>query len=218
MTERSYLKSGLFVLTVVITVALMLVLQGEVAHADGAASSVIKPAKKITLFKVSNGEKDSCYIDGGNVISVKSSKKKVISAMKGTPALLWVKKTGKTKLTIKMKKNGKVRKYKCKVKVVKYKNPIKSLTIGSQNHAGAFARNNLVTHRVSPQNSVLKISGNPGWQVIGIQYYDPVADKGVKVSNGGKINIRQGDQDRGDLTITLRNSKYHCTYFLNMTM
>ena len=146
--------------------------QTAIANAE-VDTDIIKYEIKITVTRYSQSEKgfDSYYIDMGNRgkgadrITATSSKKSVVKVKcyndpeDALSVVIEARKPGTSKLVIKIKRNGKVKKYKCTVKVIKYKNPIKSFKIGKKNYAKRFKKSPFAT--IAPVTGKAKVSIKP---------------------------------------------------------
>lgn len=158
-------------LVLCLTVTSVLVFSAADVSAD-AGYIDMKYAKKITVST------ESPYIrlvmksklKGAKSVKVTSSNKSVVKTYKykksGGGIFIELKKPGTSKLTIKCKKNGKTKKYKCKVKVVKYKNPVKSLKIAGLEIGKKFNKKAVYSGDMGDERTgVIKVVPAKGWKV-----------------------------------------------------
>lgn len=206
MTKK-FIKSGLFVsvLAVLIACSAMFV------YADGPDGSAVY-GKKITISKASYyvlidmGKKGN----GAKKVTIKSSNNKVLKPDNSMTSYIKapvfkVGKKGSANITIKIKNKSGTKTYKSKVKVVAYKNPVKSVMLGETNLAKKF-KSKTYFSGYSPASNSEKINIKPasGWKVKSIvqMYFDGDDFKDKKIKNGGTIKWRGDDR----IIVTLKNA------------
>ena len=123
------------------------------------------------------------YYDGNKKITnIKSTNEKVLVASEGWSRgsfSIQVKKAGNAKVKYKQKGVKKSIKF----KVVKYKNPVKHLKIGSKDYAASFKK----SRTASAKNGQTKVSVTPasGWKVKGI-----FAGGDEKIANNSNLSSK----------------------------
>ena len=183
----------------------------------------VKYAKKITL--ISKGYKDASnrpyLLDMGS--KVKGAKKVTID-IKGSGVYgdatenaytggydinLYAHASGKAKLAVKVTKGGKVKTYKATIKVVDYKNPVKSLKIGSKNYAGKFKKYKLIKGIKFPsKKGKLTVTPAKNWKVKEIEVIGTTKDgsKDITVKKVKKYDLSKFTTLSG-VFVTLTNKK-----------
>lgn len=183
--------------------------------ADGYSTIGIPYSRSMTISKNNSGYyiMTGKNLGNGEIISIKSSNRKVITPMDNADIYdaVWAdsfdtKKTGSAKLTITVKKkNGKTQNYVAKVKVVKYSNPVKQVKLGSKNLTSKFGKGAGIY--VSPKKDREKISvqAKSGWKVknIGYTYYKGGKWKTRTIHNKDYIKYEDG----GTITISMYKKK-----------
>lgn len=175
----------------------------QTVKADGG-DLLLSYAKNITLSRKGNTDEDYYYMDlpvKGEIkkITAKSSNSKVIKVEKGS-FFFHAKKTGKAKVTYKVKlTNGKTKKYVSNIKVVKYKNPFKSLKLDSKNYAKKFNKKTGKTEGISystKKKSVkISIKAASGCKIKSIkrcQYSSTGKETWSKVKNNTSVKLIKG--------------------------
>lgn len=122
--------------------------------------------------------------------------------------VLTTKKAGTSEISLDAKVNGKTHKIKCVVKVIKYKNPLKSLKIGSKNYASKFKNSESPTWSSSGTDKIkgkLNIVPNKGWKISKIVVRNTSTGKGKVIKNKTNIDMSKAGVDV--LEITVKNSK-----------
>ena len=206
------------VLSVFVAFALVIVPQTSAPIAGMAQPA--KYAKKINVaagmaYELNMGKR----LKGASKVKVTSSNKKIVAHFGkwdpkrgGKYLLINAAKKGAATLTIKVTKKGKTKKYKCKVKVNKYKNPIKKFMIGSKNVAKAFKKYP-GTGSTFTKGGKYKVAVTPasGWKVKKIEYkcYSKNTGKTVKTAfknkKSGTITVKASEDYIESIYITLYN-------------
>ena len=186
------------------------------AHAD-----YIKVIKFAENIKISDIDEDF-YIDMGSrvgendKVTVKSSNKSVVKPLNWTT--LQVVKPGKAKVSITVKKkNGKKTNYKCTVRVYKYKNPIKTLKLGSKNIAKKYKKDNFAEAKSS--TSKLTVKPAKGWKIKTIKYraykenedgsFAKEVKRTIKPKSGATIKRRIGKNWYEEIALVMYNKEKH---------
>ncbi len=210
-------------IAVMVAFGLIIVPAAAPAHADGFVSGSIKYRKSMTLY--SGSEYGNVYLikmgsklKGAKSVKIKSSNKKVLEPFgyyKGDKDLMAnAKKSGKADLTVKVKKGGKTKTYKIKVKVEKSGNPFKSFKVGKKNITSQFKSEQIADCRVK-NNSKQKISIKPksGMKIKKIQFstYDFETDKSIRknIKNNSTVKVKK---DETNIYVELYEKKSKITY------
>lgn len=206
-------------LSIIAIFALVLLIPAKNAYA-GYDNQVIPYAKNITLITSPPEKSTHCmyYLDLGkkikNATKVTVDYNGVIMAnaykydyMTDYNVTVTALEPGSGKLTVKVWKNGTKKTYKINVKVVKYKNPVKSLKIGSKEYAKKFKNNDILGNVKFPV-SKKKISIKPasGWKVKSIVAYAGPEQNAVKAKNNSTFNFKKWEPVR-NILVTLENKK-----------
>lgn len=183
------------VVAVFITLVVCLVAQAAPALASGGTiKDVYKGTVKLACEQNGYGSYYAFSIPSGKLTKVKSYNKKVVEAEycnDGTSRYLslWCKKAGKAKVAYVYK--GK--KHKVTIQVVKWKNPVKKLAIGSKNYASYFKKEgNKLLYEQAGKNTIrgktIKVKPAEGWKVAEIVCErDYPSAKRSTIKNGGKM-------------------------------
>lgn len=152
----------------------------KVKAADGYSAIGIPYSRNMTISKSNSGYyiMTGKNLGNGEIMSIKSSNRKVITPMDNADIYdaVWAdsfdtRKTGTAKLTITVKlKNGKMKKYVAKVKVVKYSNPVKQFKLGSRNLASKFGKNANLFISAKKDREKISVQAKSGWKVKKISY------------------------------------------------
>lgn len=149
----------------------------------------------------------------GQLKNVKSSNENALFVWgtEGNRTLLYTDKPGKSTVTYTYK--GK--KYKAKVVVKKYQNPVKSVTIGKKTYSKPFKSFwEYSVKRKALNGKTIKVTPAKGWKVVSISYTYRKNGKFKKVSNGGKLTNMS---KYPSVVITMMNKQtggYESVYFL----
>ena len=217
-------------LSLCVAVAFSLVIPS--GKADAEMFKIAKYGKKMTIvkLKVHNGE---YLVDFGKrdknakKIKAKSSKKSVVGIRldsSGQSVFLKAKKPGEAKVTFKIKKGKKWKKYTSTVKVVKYKNPLKKLMIGKKNYASSFSKSLDGGATIKDKTATIKITPRKGWKVKGSIRYsysthddeNGTSDDGYqKFRNGSKVTLHPGYKEQY-LFFTMYNKKMKVTHEMEL--
>lgn len=187
------------------------------AHADGG--QLIPYSKNLTLSVKKNTPdyyafKLDKYYSKAKKITVKSSNKRVVKFVDNY--FFTLKKPGTAKLYISMKINGKTKKFISKIKVVKYKNPVKSFKVGSKNIASKYKENTFWSLKAQSSKQKISIKPASGWKIKSITCYTYRANgipKVKKIKNNSKIS-----QNVNHLTVKMYNKKTKLTESLNLEL
>lgn len=128
---------------------------------------------KNTKYKISG------YSSDWEILSIKSSNKKVVttkiykkpSSTGKNYAVCTAKKPGNAIITYKYKMNGYTYTYKFKWKIVKYKNPLLSFTIGDTEYASKFNKKSYVTFENDGGEKMVSIKAKNGYTVDSFYVY-----------------------------------------------
>ena len=193
-------KKRVFTILVMAVVALAMIMPAQLQDARADEFNEAKYKKNITVYKdyipvwVNMGSK----INNAKGMTVKSSKPSVIKVNKYAIADRMVvfdtKKTGKATLTIKIKKSSGTKTYKCKVKVVKYSSPAKSVKIAKKSFTKTFKKKNCYPVRKAKNlREKVRVKCKSGWKVT--IYHTWMTSGGdfhkKTVKNGGKVKYRK---------------------------
>lgn len=177
--KKKIKRMTVVILSVIVLAGCLVPMQIAYA-ADGDSAIGIPYSKNMTVSKNNYGYyiMSGKNLGYGEIISIKSSNKKVITPM-DDPDIYdaeWTdsfdtKKTGTAKLTITVKKkSGKTQKYISKVKVVKYKNPAKQVKLSSKNLAFRFNRESYTNYTTKKKREKISVQAKSGWKVKEIKY------------------------------------------------
>ena len=173
---KNYKKALSLMLVLCMTLVSVFAFAPLTANADGGGI-VRKYAKTITISKASPAVLIDMgkRIKGAKSVTVTSSKKSVATVAKngkkfGDP-FVTIKKPGTTKITVKVKKGGKTKKYVIKFKVVKYKNAIKSATLAGKNYNKYKKKTDATISLTSGASGKINVKANKGWKVKKIVEY-----------------------------------------------
>ena len=207
--------------------SMIIIPQTSVVKAD-EIGTLLEYSKSMTLAtgtytidfgKKFNNEKDK--------IKVTTSDKRVAAVEKDFPTIELKKKgTAKIKFTV-TKKNGKKKTYKMTVKVFKYKNPFKSIKLGSEQYRSKFKKNQ--GFEIEKKEGKYKISVKPakGWTVQKIVHawydtdkngeldFDKLIEK--KVKNNKKISVKE-ESLISWLTVYMYNKKTGVTEMMEFSI
>ena len=185
---RANLAMRLALPAVVVALATMLCLMVGVDSAYAGGARDISELKGNTTAVKMQKRQTIAFGDmkaGKKITSVKSSNKKVatVKVMKGqsgpTYIMITMKKVGTTKISYKL--GGK--KKTAVLKVVKWKNPVKSFKIGSTNYASKFKKAVNFTESIDLSAKRVAVKAARGWKVVKILYYAG-GDMPKKIKNG----------------------------------
>lgn len=204
-------------LITVITLTATCLSPAMTAHADGGQE--IPYSKNLTLSVKKNiwdyyVFKLDKYYSKAKKITVKSSNERVVKFVNNysfTP-----KKPGTAKLYISMKINGKTKKFVSKIKVVKYKNPVKSFKVGSKNIASKYKKNtywSLRTQSSKPKISIKPASGRKIKSIACYTYRANGMPKVKKIKNNSKLS-----KNVNYITVKMYNKKTKLTESLNLEL
>lgn len=203
------------VLSVCVAVAFIVIPVKAPAYAD-MPMNYVKYAKNVTVTcnkKAKYGyEYNEYYWDiNGDEIKVTYDNNKIIK--KGEfPSWFTVRKPGTTKATIKVKKNGKWKTYKSKVKVVNYKNPAKKFKIAGKSLKTQMLKEHYIEFNSNKKYAKVIVTPSSGWKVKKIDYY-LYGDKDggyihKKIKSGAKVRINGAKKDySAEFDVRMYNSK-----------
>ena len=214
-------------LSFMVAFGLLIVPATESANADGAVLSVAKYAKTVK-YHTGATYSDVVVLDmgsklkGAKSVKVTSSKKSVVKPFSydkswGGGLLLNIKKKGTAKLTIKVRKGSKTKKYKVKVKVVKYKNPFKTFKVGKKNFASKFKKSMIADYHNSlgsKQKVSVKLSGGKKLRKITYYAFNYESDKEItkNIKNNSTIKLIKDTQNTTEwLTVVDYDTKTKTT-------
>ncbi len=208
--KEKHLSKGVFgVLALLMAVTLFVINPVSVVAADDApgfydkySSSWYTGEKNSTWCAIKNIQKTD------KVTSVKSSNPKVVAAKKitfneGVPGIqITPKKVGSSKVTIKIKRNGKTYTSTRTDYVLKYTNPFKSVKVGNKEYVKSFDKTHSpnIAFRGSKKVSVKTKSD---WKVRSIWTYNNKDGKIKSYKNNKTVNTKNTTQ----LSIELQNTK-----------
>jgi len=193
-----------------------------------AASSVVVSAapcvyaNKLSLLyypkeKSFNNYDEICFLfctKNTSVKNLKSSNAKIATAKwsKKSPEMVAFRTKGAGKVVVSGDLyEGKklVKRFKIKLTVHKYVNPLKSFKINGKENVKRFNKKDLIYHEAKVKNGEkVKVSVKPkaGWKIEGISYERIWTDKSTPVKNGRTITIENGPKNRDTyLEVTLYN-------------
>ena len=201
-------------LAIMVAFGLMIVPAAEPVHADGFVSGSVKYAKNITMYKMSDYEnvytiKMGSKLKGAKSVKIKSSKKSVFEPFgyyDGDKDIMGnAKKAGKATLTVKVKKGGKTKTYKIKVKVEKGSSPFKSFKVGKKNITSKYKNEQYADVKVannSKQKIAIKLKS--GKKIKSMKY----TTKSIK--NNSTIKVKKEDPN---LYISIYDKKSKITFY-----
>ena len=167
----------------------------------------------LTLVKSDNYYDNACYIPiqnfpkNGKITKVTSSNPKVVKASvaeySNSTIELYVKKTGKATVKVKIKAGKKTYNLKCSVVVRNYVSPISSLKIGNKQYKSSVSKLDYFSIKYK-KNSKYKISVKckKNWQLTHIGFFEGSKYKTIK--NNGKITVKKVNSY---LVLSFYNSK-----------
>lgn len=141
-------------------------------------------------------------------ITIKSSNQKVIQTEKDGLFWIKVKKAGTSKLTILITKSGKTQKYIMNVKVVKYVNPFKTISVNNKNIKSQL---NIpegwgVHYKVTGNKFVFKSTLEKNWKIIKLGYSTKKYDSQKKTYIYSTTKTRTGNKATS-FTVSLKNNQ-----------
>lgn len=224
--KRTMTRTGLSAAVLGVVLACAMLLMAQTVYADSPTgvtpTGVIKWGKKMTVSTEAYGAivDMGSKVKGAKSITIKSSNKKVATNIKDYTdemkvPVLNIEGKGTTNLTIKVKTKKGTKTYKGKLKVVKYKNPIKKFKLSGKNVAKKFKKYPFGDYTVKSKKSKLVIKPNKGWKVKKIEHVYGYSGKFHKVKNNSTIKWK----DSGMLYITMYNKSKNQTetLFLSYT-
>lgn len=159
-------------------------------------------------------EWDSYGLTIGNLsdkakVKVSVNKKSVATAIwDDRQDIVWVhsKKPGTVKVTMKVTQNGKTYKHVTKMTWVKYKNPLKSLSIGSKKYdVKYFDGNTQAAMKKQSGNKVVKVKLKPGYTITSLGFSR--GGKYINIKNGSKIKFNKKGDENTVLFINYKDPK-----------
>lgn len=150
-------------------------------------------------------------------VTTKSSNPKVVKIDNKNDTAFEVRKTGKSKLTFTVNKaNGKTKRYTMNVTVVKYKNPVKSLKVGSVNVAKKYQKAPFANCKIKAKTVRISVKPASGWTVKSIQYgrYDGGEYKFRNIKNNTKVTLGEW----AGFSINMYNKKTKRTEALDLSI
>lgn len=186
---KSSSKAAKCLALIVMVCALVLPAVNVYAYAD---DPVLPKSDSIYLYKDKN-ENSYDYKIPKKVISVKSSNKSVATIKKIANNYVRVvaKKQGTTTLVV----NAKGTTYQCKLNVVKYKNPFKTVKVGGTNFTSKFNKVTSDDYDFKSLKKKMKISVkcNSGFTSLKIKKMDGSTFKIKACKNNSTIKFNEGD-------------------------
>lgn len=181
---------------VIVAMAMLLPAQAKEARADDFNDAKYK--KKVTVYKdyvpvwLNMGSRDN----GAKKITVTSSKSSVVKVNKYALAdkmiVFDTKSKGKATLTIKIKKKSGTKTYKCKVKVVGYSTPVKSLKLAKHSFTKKCKKKNKYLN-YSPKHKTEKVTVKckRGWKVKIKHIWFTANSHSKSLKSGSKVTYRK---------------------------
>jgi hypothetical protein len=146
---------------------------------------------------------------------MKTSNKKVVALNKNGKSSFIAKKPGTATLTVKVKKNGKTSKFKCKVTVKKYNNPLAKFTFGQKDITAKFNKNPQIFYSSDLQQALVDIQPKAGWTVKKLQYFrysdDTDAEVTKSIKNGDVVKFIRKEGEIEGIEFRLFNKKDNLT-------
>ena len=99
----------------------------------------------------------------------------------------------KATLSFTAKYGKKTRKYTTKVHAMKYKNPWKTLKIGTKDFTSCYNKTDSTQTLKNPISGKLTVKANTGFTVTGMEIFDSNTGKTRKVKNGSVISLKKGE-------------------------
>lgn len=170
-------------------------------EAEAAMSNEVSYSKNITVS--AQGKYGAFYwlymgkkVEGAKMVTLKSSNKKVVKVAEKENVGKWInfnaRKPGTAKLTITVKKGNKIKKYTTKIKVVKYKNPVKVMKIGRKNVASKFKKQvSNASYRTKATKAKLSIKPVSGWKLKEIRGYSAYPVDYKKLKNNRTFSVKK---------------------------
>ena len=189
-------KSFAVIVMVVVAIAMLMPALTQEARADDFNTAKYK--KKVTVYKdyvpvwLNMGSK----VKGAKKMTAKSSSTSVVKinkyALDDRMVVFDTKKKGKATVTIKIKKKSGTRTYKCKVKVVGYSTPAKSVKVAKKSYTKKFKKKTkYFTRKPESKKEKVIVQCKSGWavKIRHVWYTDDFHTKTVK--NGSNVTYRQ---------------------------
>lgn len=176
-------------------------------RAESASAAPVKTIKYKSTLTISTSDRYVSLDMGSRLnkaksVKVSSSKNSVVKARavnnSKKSVCLAIKRKGKATLTIKVKRSGKTKTYRCRVKAVKYRCPVKRFRVGSHDLAASFRKSTFASFTNSDAKSTVSIRAAKGWKVSRISVkasrYDPETKKYVTrnttIKNGTTASLK----------------------------
>ncbi len=142
--------------------------------------------------------------------NLKSSNKKVVTVSTRKDGGLYligfnIKKVGKATVSFKAKCNGHTYSYKSKVRVCKYKNPIKTLNIGKKSIASNFNKFTFYNYKGKKLSGNLKLTLKKGWEFERAYIYSSTSSY---YKDYAKIPSSVSLKKKQTMAIVVRNKKH----------
>ena len=206
---KKKLLNGITVPVMVLALLVSMMAIGQPAKANSAADAQrVNYGKKATIYRSSP---DYALINMGKKgmnaksMTIRSSNKKVVAPNRGFAVykegkkkypVIKVKKPGKAVLTIKVKKKGKVRKYKCRVTVRNYKSPVRSVKLEGKDLTGQLRKEAYASHKRIGEKGRISIKTKKGWTIRKIVHHYCNSDgveRSKRVKNNAILKLKDGD-------------------------
>lgn len=133
-------------------------------------------------------------VSNAKITSVKSSNPKVLTA-KYSPKkykkgiLVTFKNFGTSKVTFKVKQNGKTYTLSCRYTFKKIPTPFKSLKVGGKQIASRFTGRSFYSYDTGKTSVKISYRAKSNVQIAKITYYNTKTGKEIKVKNNSRLNI-----------------------------
>ena len=187
-------------------IALMLLMTMGAGQAHASTLAGGKGTVAISYEKGSSQVilKSSC--SNAKPLAVKLSNKSVARvSVSGGQIVVTAKKPGTTTLKYRWNKKN----HTVKIKVYKYQNPLKSLTIGGKQYKSKFAKHSVVALGSKIPSGTVRVTGAKNWKVKEISYGYDVS---IRLKNGSKLPKRS----MGFLWVTVYNTHTKVTEDLSL--
>ncbi len=206
-------KRNIALVAVIVAFAMLFVAVSPVC----AEESTVKTYSKSMNVVGSGGKADPDFLytvrfgEKGEVVSSTSSSRKVVEIFNDgscSPGTFFAKKPGKATITFKVKKNGKIRKYKMAVKVFRHNDPFRKFTFAGKNLTKKYNRKTYCQFSSNKKAATVRITSKKGWKIKKItrRWYDIEANKEKRatIRNGSKIQL---DSIYNMIVVDMYNSK-----------
>ena len=171
--ENSAARLAMLAIAVALASMLCLTMSAEAAWAGGGKNIAEFKGQVIsTYMKRGDTEAYGDYKSGKKATDAKSSNKqvatvKIVDGGSYNFILVTKKKAGTTKITYKLAGKAKTVTF----KVVKWKNPVKTFAVGSNDYASKFKKTASFSAASEPSGKTVKVKAASGWKVQKIRAY-----------------------------------------------